>query len=86
MEPSERPSAKQILHIPAMQAYVNAILTRGRTQRAESVSCGEGLHARKGDAWRAPDVVPLEDVRKQRRRNHSEVEVWENVQEESGKL
>ncbi|CAB3998070.1 serine threonine- kinase Nek5-like [Paramuricea clavata] len=57
-DPCERPSAKQILHIPAMQAYVNKVLARGRTQRSESVSCSEGQSVRKGNVWRKPDVIP----------------------------
>ncbi|XP_028393236.1 serine/threonine-protein kinase Nek3-like [Dendronephthya gigantea] len=58
VEPSERPSAKQILHIPAMQSYVNKVLARGRSQRSESVSCGDEQSSRKANVWRKPVVIP----------------------------
>lgn len=54
VDPSERPSAKQILYIPALQTYVNNVLARGRFQRSESVSCNE----RKDKIWRKLSVVP----------------------------
>lgn len=41
IEPSRRPSAKQILHIPAMQPYVNKVFERGKAKRSESVGCNE---------------------------------------------
>ena len=41
-----------------MQPYVNKVLTRGKTQRSESVSCSEGRSHRKDYVWRKPDEIP----------------------------
>ena len=86
VEPKERPSAKQILHIPAMQPYVNKVLTRGKTQRSESVSCSEGQSVRKSNVWRKPDIIPsLESTNEGKRRSEYEVDVVKSA-EDSSKL
>lgn len=61
MKPGERPSAKQILHIPAMQPYVDQVLARGRTQKSESVSCAsnELPSGRQRNVWRKLDIMPV---------------------------
>ncbi len=86
-EPSERPSAKQILHIPAMHAYVNKVLARGRTQRSESVSCSEGQSVRKGNVWRKPDVISsVENESKERPSSECDVDVFKRPEEKSSKF
>ena len=76
VNPSERPSAKQILHIPAMQPYVSKVLARGRTQRSESVSCGEEQSVNNGgNVWRKPNVISsLEKESNNRSTSEGEVE------------
>ena len=86
VDPSERPSAKQILHIPAMQPHVNKVLARGKTQRSESVSCSEGRGHRKENVWRKPDVISdLENESKERSRNECDVDGGKHVKGPSSK-
>lgn len=86
VDPSDRPSAKQILHIPAMQPYVNKVLTRGRTQRSESVSYGDEQCARKANVWRKPDVIPaFENKIKDSFRNECNIPLPNHVEDESSK-
>ena len=85
VDPCERPSAKQILHIPAMQVYVNNVLARGRKQRSESVSCSDGQSVRKGNVWRKPDVIPSSE-NMSREKSKSECDVDIHVEEKSSKF
>ena len=68
VDPSERPSAKQILHIPAMKEHVDKVLGRGRMQRAERVSCSVSDLPAKGHVrqtshmWRKPNEVACSAV------------------------
>lgn len=82
VDPCERPSAKQILHIPAMQVYVNKVLARGRKQRSESVSCSEGQSVRKGNVWRKLDVIPSSE-NMSREKSKSECDVDVHAEEKS---